>query len=155
MHVWKCHSHFLYSVQLICAKKRQEHPRTIDTPVNVIEKWLEFNTSREVREGRNQTCKELVDNNSLELVSDKKKNPKIQEAQRTQTRINAKAINQWKTTIPRHLIFRLHKNQRQQKMLKETWKELMISLYRSKNKNHFDLLVRIMHVFTPLWKWVF
>lgn len=83
MHVWKCHSHFLYSVQLICAKKQQEHPRTIDTPVNVIEKQLEFNTSREVREGRNQTCKDLVDNNSLELVSEKKKTTNTRSSKNT------------------------------------------------------------------------
>lgn len=147
MHIWKCHSHFLYSVQLICAKKGQEHPRTIDTSVNVTEKQLEFNISREVKEGRNQVCKELVGNNAPNQWQTKKK-LQNQEAQRTQTRINAKAINKCK--IPRHLIFRLHKNQRQQKILKETQKELMISLCKSKNKNHFDHLVRIMHVFTPL-----
>lgn len=82
MHVWKCHSHFLYSVQLICAKKRQEHPRNIDTSVNVTEKQLEFNVSREVREERNQACKELVGNNTPKLVADKKnpyKSKKLEE----------------------------------------------------------------------------
>lgn len=93
MRVWKCRSHFLYSVQLICAKKGQEHPRIIDSSVNVTEKQLEFNISREVREGRNQACKELMDNNAPKLVADNKKEKlQIQEAQ-TQTRINAKAIN--------------------------------------------------------------
>lgn len=99
MCVWKCHSHFLYSVQLICAKKGQEHSRTIDFSVNVTEKQLEFNISREVREGRNQACKELVDNNAPKLVADNKKKLQIQEAQ-TQTRINAKAINNVKLLFP-------------------------------------------------------
>lgn len=141
MRVWKCHSHFLYSVQLICAKKGQEHPRTIDSSVNVTEKQLEFNISREVREGRNQACKELVDNNAPKLVAETA-NPRSSNTNQNKCQSN----KQCKTTIPRHVIFRLHKNQRQQKMLKET----MISLYRSKNKNHFDLLVRILHVFTSL-----
>lgn len=72
----------------------------------------------EVREGRNQTCKQLVDNNIPKCVAGNK--VQIQETPRSRT--NTKAMSKCRNALPTHAFFKLPTHQRHQKQNKKNVK---------------------------------